>query len=102
MQTIGLADSGKRLRIAVGETFALELPETPTSGFRWRLDAVPSPITLATDDFAASAEPGAGGTHRWTFRAVAAGEATLSLALAARTPRATADTRRFAAVVEVV
>lgn len=42
----------------VGETVSLALPETPGTGYRWRLT---SPLPVVSDSFAPGAAPGAGG-----------------------------------------
>jgi inhibitor of cysteine peptidase len=103
MQTFSFPDDGKHLQVKSGELFALELPETPTTGFRWSIAEIPPTLRLSADDFVApaSAVPGASGTHHWIFEAIATGAGQLLLELNARTQR-DAPARSFRACVEVV
>jgi inhibitor of cysteine peptidase len=102
MQDLGPDSDGQELRIAVGEQFAVTLPETPTTGFRWRMASPPDILTIVNDEFTPpdSARPGAGGVHRWVFHARASGSAMLRLELAAAGRRA-ADPRSFAMRIEI-
>jgi len=81
MREITTADSGKKLNVGVGETLELQLPENPTTGYRWRLHSSGGPVLqLAEQSFAPSTEAvGASGTRCWIFRAVLAGVTRLEL-----------------------
>lgn len=102
MQSLGQADDGRQLRLALAEVFALHLPENPTTGFRWSIIAIPACLRMEADDFAAplSSLPGAPGNHAWKFEATSLGSGELRLELAARTPR-TATPTSFSLFVEI-
>ena len=79
-QLIQEADQGAVIRLAVGDTLAVELAEAPTSGARWRIHAKPGGFRLVADRFeASSATPGSGGMRRLEFLAEAADEGELDL-----------------------
>lgn len=92
MQTLGPADDRKHVQVVEGEKLRVELPEAPSTGFRWVPKEIPPQIRLLTDDFEAAAPRllGAPGNHSWTLEAVRAGTGELRFQLVARTPRATA------------
>lgn len=76
-----LDDDGSRRTVLVGEEVVVKLPETPTTGYQWRLDGAISGLQL-TDDSYEAATPiprGAPGVHVFTLRAVREGEATLKV-----------------------
>jgi inhibitor of cysteine peptidase len=72
----GLAE----LNVATGDSFALELPETPTTGFRWHLD---TRLELVSSEFVSSAagQPGAGGVRRFVLKAASPGRYPLGAVL---------------------
>ena len=37
---LGQADNGKAVDIKQGQTLSIQLPENPTTGFRWEIDSV--------------------------------------------------------------
>jgi predicted secreted protein len=96
VRNLEAGDDGQELHLAIGEQFALTLAETPTTGFRWVVASLPENLTIEHDGFTPPdpGRPGAGGEHRWVFRARARGSATLTLDLFASTRR-TADPRSF-------
>jgi inhibitor of cysteine peptidase len=59
----------------------LRLPENPSTGYRWALDAEDSNLVDVTQsEYApASTAPGAGGEARWTIKARAPGSTTVKL-----------------------
>jgi inhibitor of cysteine peptidase len=66
--------NGARIDLAMGAEAALQLPENPTTGFRWQVDADGAPaLALSGDRYEAPprGRPGAAGRHVWSFRAVA-------------------------------
>lgn len=87
--TVKPTDSGKTLAVQSGDTLRVELPENPTTGFRWAIegamdaatDAV-SGLSLIGDDYkmASGGMMGGGGTRILTF-AAPSGASTLSLKL---------------------
>jgi inhibitor of cysteine peptidase len=80
--TLGLADDGRALDARPGTMIVIELPENPTTGFRWSLRSKVEPVlTRKSDAFErpAKAPLGAGGNRRFSFAASARGEAAILL-----------------------
>jgi inhibitor of cysteine peptidase len=76
------ADSPEQVSVTVGEEFTVKLASNPTTGYSWALaGALPSWLVQVNQAYIAdtSGLAGAGGTEHWTFRATAAGSATLTL-----------------------
>jgi inhibitor of cysteine peptidase len=79
--TVGKEQDGATLALRVGESLLLQLPENPTSGYRWafaRLDDT----RLTVDDAAYRSDdprPGTGGVATWTLRARAPGQPQVEL-----------------------
>lgn len=79
--SVTAADSGKSLEVSSGDTLSLQLPENPTTGYRW---AVQSPenqnLELQSSEFSPpSSGIGGSGQRVFTFRAKSSGTATLQL-----------------------
>jgi inhibitor of cysteine peptidase len=80
---LGPGDSGSRRTLAVGDSVEVRLPETPTTGFRWRPVADLQQLRLTDDHFDGAVAPrGAGGQRVLVFEALTAGTAQLRLAKA--------------------
>ena len=80
--TLGLADDGRALDARPGTMIVIELPENPTTGFRWSLRSKVEPVlTRKSDTFDRPdpTRPGAGGQRRLEFAASARGEAKILL-----------------------
>lgn len=75
-------DDGRTVETTVGQEVAIGLPENPTAGFRWRLVRDGGPVCALRDEvFDPGREaPGQPGVHRWRFKVVAPGVATIELA----------------------
>ena len=80
--------NGTTVTVAPGTPIILELASNATTGYTWLPTTLPDDARVAMDEpaggtyVAPSAEPGltgAGGTHAWTFTAVAAGTTDLGL-----------------------
>ena len=84
-QVLYLADDGRTIELAMGQTLVLELDANPTTGYSWQvaesaagiLEQVGEPTfkRAATD----AATVGAGGVQVYTFRAAESGEGLLEL-----------------------
>lgn len=76
--------NGKEIHLHVGDTFTLTLPETPGTGYRWKIEKDGAPVcSKISDAFSApdTPRPGSPGTHEWRFRAGAPGAATIEMHL---------------------
>ena len=72
------SDSASTVEVAPGESFAVELAENPTTGFRWEFAPEPG-VELVSSSYAVNDGGGAGGggTRRFEFRPTEAGEFSL-------------------------
>jgi inhibitor of cysteine peptidase len=65
----------------IGEQIIIELASSPTTGYTWMPAGHPDPgvVTLMTSDFEPnpSSTFGTSGHHRWTYRVVGPGSATI-------------------------
>ena len=81
---IGQDDGGRGVTAAVGDRIRIELPENPTTGFRWQVETVDAAVLrLAATDFqpSASAAIGGGGLGVFHFDVIGSGSADLRLEL---------------------
>jgi len=82
--TLTEADNGKVIDVSQGDTITIQLPENPTTGFRWAVDKLDDQVVaMGQDDYAAATGGGigGGGTHRFTLKAARSGTAQLRLKL---------------------
>jgi len=83
--SVEAGDNGGDVTLAVGDLLVVTLESNPTTGYAWSLAGAveDDAIAFAGNDFIApeSAEPmvGQGGVEVWAFRALAAGEVTISM-----------------------
>ncbi len=75
------AHNGSLLRARVGDDVLVRLQESPTTGFRWKIDGVSKMLVFQSDTFDAGAGGGVGGSGLRTFRfhAQAPGDASIDL-----------------------
>lgn len=77
-------DTGKTIDVAAGDWLAVELESNPSTGYLWLVTANDGAVLrlLPEGGFAATGDaPGAGGTQRFVFRALAPGEVELGISL---------------------
>lgn len=82
---ISEADLGREVAARVGDALVVQLPENPTTGFRWGLASPKSDVLdLAREEFQASSQAGvgAGGLRVFRFDAKRTGSARIELKLA--------------------
>ena len=80
--SVGEESNGQSLELRVGDSIELELPENPTTGFRWQVVAAAEPVCeKASQAFepARADMPGAPGLLRCEFRVVKPGNARIEL-----------------------
>ncbi|MBK8797898.1 MAG: protease inhibitor I42 family protein [Anaerolineales bacterium] len=77
-------DTGKPIDVAAGDWLAVELESNPSTGYLWLVTANDGAVLrlLPESGFEATGDaPGAGGTQRFVFRALAPGEVELGIGL---------------------
>ena len=75
-------DNGASAQVQRGAKITIELKENPTTGYRWAISSIDQALLAAEgDEFLPpdQATPGAGGQHRFFFRAKGAGSTALIL-----------------------
>ncbi len=104
MITLTQADRGKAVTLQPGQTLVMDLPENPTTGFRWAI-ARNDDATLALRDSnyapAAGAGIGGGGRRTFTFVAQQPGSVNLQLKLWREWEGDSSVTERFEATIDV-
>lgn len=77
--------SGQQVSLSRNQTLEVALPSNPSTGYRWDVAEVDSAIVQQQDDptyvpdSADQTRVGSGGTQTFTFRAIGAGQTTLTL-----------------------
>lgn len=82
MRKIMKEQCGAVIKVGPLESFEVELPENPTTGYRWQLASeLGTALQLEDDSFQAGNEAvcGAGGVRRWRFRAGSEGATELAI-----------------------
>lgn len=78
--TLTEADSGRATQIARGQTLVIRLNSNSTTGYRWSLKPVPTPVltSLGEPSYApAGGAIGGGGVETWSFQASGSGQQEL-------------------------
>lgn len=73
---------GEPIEVQVGQKFTIRMESNPTTGYGWQLsDSLDNEIILVTNTFIPpdSQLCGAGGHEVWTFKAMHAGRAKISM-----------------------
>ena len=81
-----------------GDRLVIRLAESPSSGYRWQLDAYdPAVLEPAGDEFVVAADSmtGGGGTREFRFAVVVAGHSNLAFSLRRAWEAEAAAARRF-------
>jgi inhibitor of cysteine peptidase len=104
MQTrqLTMDDNGGHVAVRVGDEIDVVLPETPSTGYRWRLDGGSDTLSLLSNQYVVEdARPGRAGMHTWRFRAARKGQDDLRLHLEAGPGRPPAQNGAFDVQVTV-
>jgi predicted secreted protein len=97
------ADSGKTIQIKSGDTISINLPENPTTGYRWTIQSADEQyLELQSSDYAgAGTAPGSGGQRLFVFRTKASGSVDLQLKEWREWEGDRSVTNRFSVAIEV-
>ena len=78
-----ISDPGKSIEVAAGNEFKIVIDSNPSTGYHWELvgELDETVLEFVSNDYRASEPvmPGSGGRDVWVFKAVAAGEAAITL-----------------------
>ena len=76
-------EPGRSIEARSGEQFTIVIEANPTTGYHWEMvgEADQGIVTLISRDYQAGGTqmPGSGGVDVWTFKAVGAGQTTITL-----------------------
>lgn len=101
--SLAAADSGSVRSVHVGDVIVVSLEESPTSGFRWDVDALTPCLGATGDTFvpAPDAQLGGGGTRLLRFEARTVGEGPIALRLWRSWEGDASIVERFAATIAI-
>ena len=79
-----ISEPGKTLEVVAANDFKIIIESNPTTGYHWELvgELDKTVVDFVGRDYKSTSDPGlvgGGGVDIWTFRAVAAGEASITL-----------------------
>ena len=78
------ADTTNEVKLAVGQTYSIDLDSNPTTGYSWKLASPTNSVfMLVTNSYEQGKHPngmvGVGGVEHWTFKSIQKGRAELTL-----------------------
>jgi inhibitor of cysteine peptidase len=77
---ISQSQNGQAISIKEGDTVELCLPENPSTGYRWTVDALDEAhVTVDETGFRSRGAAGSGGDACWRLRATGPGDTTVAL-----------------------
>jgi inhibitor of cysteine peptidase len=78
-----ISEPGKTIEVTAGNEFKIVIDSNPSTGYQWKLVGAldENIVQFVSNEYRASEPvmPGSGGSDVWVFRAVAAGETTITL-----------------------
>ena len=95
--------NGQIVDLRVGQTVAIALSESPSTGFQWNFVSKGEPAcTLVSDSFEPGTErPGQAGLHRWHFQATRAAAGVIELHYRQPWDKSTSPSQTFTLAVRV-
>jgi inhibitor of cysteine peptidase len=83
VEPLNISDAGKSIEVAAGNEFKIIIESNPSTGYHWDLIGAldESIVQFVSRDYRADEPviPGSGGKDVWVFKAIAAGETTITL-----------------------
>jgi inhibitor of cysteine peptidase len=80
---IEISDAGKIIEVSAGNEFKIVIDSNPSTGYHWEMigELDESIVQFVSSEYRADEPvmPGSGGKNVWTFKALAAGETTITL-----------------------
>jgi inhibitor of cysteine peptidase len=76
-----LTDPAQPIEVQAGETFHIVVDSNPSTGYHWEIVGELNGVEFVSRDYTADepVAPGSGGVDVWTFNAVSAGQAQITL-----------------------
>lgn len=75
-----LSDNGRTVNVPVGAEVALRLPENPSTGYGWAVEAKTNLVEISQREYVPMSNMvGGGGEARWLIRAKVSGTTTIRL-----------------------
>lgn len=79
-----VTDPQQPIEAGIGKEFSIVLESNPTTGYHWEIvgELDPTLVEFVKNDYTSTSDPnlvGGGGLDVWTFRAINAGEAQVTL-----------------------
>jgi inhibitor of cysteine peptidase len=101
--TLSNADNARSIRVRTSDEIVVQLPENPTTGYRWFVERIDGPVTLESDSYTAvpPVAIGSGGMRELRFHATVSGAARLELKHWQEWEGDSSVTERFAVDIEV-
>ncbi|WP_374568644.1 protease inhibitor I42 family protein [Ideonella sp.] len=76
------ADDGRTVELRVGAEVVIQLPDNPSTGYRWEIEADKSVVDIKRHHFEQQAhQVGGGGESSWVLQAIAPGVSPVKLML---------------------
>ena len=77
-----MSDGQQPMVVREGETFTIDIPSAPATGYRWEVTSLPNRFTLRHSEFRAKegGQPGDGGVQIFEFTALVAGTEVIGFA----------------------
>ncbi len=98
----GHSDPDKPIEVKSGETFVIELPSNPSTGYSWSFDLDPKSEILHSIESrtigSPEPKPGMGGTMVWKFHAAKPG--TVKVTFSSKRGNDTGDSKTFSITVK--
>ena len=81
-ESLQVTDPAKPIQVNAGEEFQIVIESNPTTGYHWDIIGDLAGVEFVKNDYKSTSQPGlvgGGGVDVWTFKAVSAGEAHITL-----------------------
>lgn len=103
MAHVTLDDAAGSVKVPQGEQVTVTVSENPTTGYRWKVEALTGPLSLVSSDFdpAPDGRPGQGGTRTIVVHADRRGTGELRISYERSWQAGSAESERRTLTVNV-